>query len=198
MTELELKLHQRMLKVLNLASSFQGLVGFRNVGQPYANSHDALSTKGSFEYGGRYNVAKDFGVLYLSCDLHTCVGELERAARREGVEVAEKLPRTVMGIKVKLTKVLDLTDARVLRRLGLSRKILSTDWVKENNEGRDAPTQVIGRAAKNIGFEALLVPSESWHGMNLNLLDDGNLVDRVLVVNCALLGPRKRARRLHT
>lgn len=198
MTELELKLHQRMLKVLSLAGSFQGIVGFRNVGQPYANSRDALSTRGSFEYGGRYNVARDFGVLYLSCDLHTCVGELERAARREGVEVAEKLPRTVMGIKVKLTKVLDLTDARVLRRLGLSRKILSTDWMKENSDGRDAPTQVIGRAAKTVGFEALLVPSEGWRGKNLNLLDDGSLVNRALVINCTLLGQRRRARRLHT
>ncbi|MGI9107375.1 MAG: RES family NAD+ phosphorylase [Pyrinomonadaceae bacterium] len=193
---LERKLQRRMPHVLKLAVKFQG-VGFRNVGQRFANKRDILSTKGSYSWGGRYNVARDFGALYLSCDLHTCIEELEYAARKDGFTVEEKLPRTMTGIRVELVKVLDLTDSKVRRELGISRKILmETDWVKENSKGNDAATQIIGRAAKGVGFEALLVPSARWPGKNLNLLDDGNLLSRVSVINgdtiYRVLGPKKR------
>src|SRR3954468_4869210 len=119
---LEQKLKRRMPEALKLAIKFQG-VGFRNVGQHYANKLDILSTIGSYLWGGRYNIATAFGVLYLSCDLHTCLGELEYAARYEGVNVQEKLPRTMTGIRLELAKVLDLTDTKVRRMLGISRKI---------------------------------------------------------------------------
>src|SRR2546425_1225179 len=119
---LERRLHRQMPDVLKLAIEFRG-VGFRNVGQRYANKLDVLSTRGSYEWGGRFNVARDFGVLYLSCDLHTCIEELQYAARYEGLEVEEKLPRTITGIRVDLKNVLDLTSAIVRRKLGVAKKI---------------------------------------------------------------------------
>lgn len=194
MTEtLERKLQRRMSKALNRAVKFQG-VGYRNVGQQFANRQDIVSTIGSLNWGGRYNVARNFGVLYLSCDLDTCLKELEHAARYEGVSIEEKLPRTVTGIKVQLLKVLDLTDTRVRKEIGIPKKILvETDWAKENRDGREAPTQMIGRLARDAGFDALLVPSARWSGKNLNLLDDGKLSSRVLVINLEALGPKKRA-----
>jgi RES domain-containing protein len=178
------------------AVKFQG-IGFRNVWHQFANKKDIVSTKGSLKAGGRYNIATSFGVLYLSCDVHTCIKELEYAAEYDKVDIEEKLPRTFAGVKVELTKVLDLTDAEVRRTLGVPRKILlKTDWAKENSKGYEAPTQLIGRMAKEEGFEALLVPSARWSGKNLDLLDDGNLLKRVLVVNINTLIAKKRVARM--
>jgi RES domain-containing protein len=181
---LERTLQQRMPEVLKLAAKFPIVVSFRNVRQRFANGRDIVSTEGSYRYGGRYNVARDFGILYLSCDIHTCIGEFEYYATRiKGAGVEESLPRTITGIRLELQKVLDLTDGKVLRKLGVTKKILvDTDWIKENNEGPDAPTQIIGRAAKAAGFEALLVPSARCTGKNLNLLAD-NVLLRALVIN---------------
>lgn len=190
----EQQLRQKMLKALAHACQFKG-ISFRNVGQRFANKQDIVSTRGSYKLGGRYNVAQGLGVLYLSCDLDTCIKELEHAARREGVEVEEKMPRTVTGIKVRLTKVLNLTDPKVRRELGVSRRTLvETDWTAENKDGREALTQIIGRLAKDAGFDALWVPSARSSGQNINLLDHGNLsLPRVKVINIQKLGTKKGA-----
>ncbi len=192
---LESRLQRRMPHVLRLAIKFDG-VGFRNVGLRFANQRDLLSTRGSYEWGGRFNVAKDFGVLYLSCDLHTCIEELNHAASYEGLDVEEKLPRMAVGIRVALKTVLDLTDPAIRRELGVTKKtLIQTDWAKENALGKEAPTQIIGWAAKSAGFEALLVPSARWPGRNLNLLDDGRLVTKASIINAHELDKRRRHRK---
>lgn len=190
---LERSLHHRMPQVLKLATKFSG-TGFRNVGQVYANQKDILSTKGSYRSGGRYNVATDFAVLYLSCDLDTCLAELRYQARKEGLEIEEKLPRTFIGIRVDAKKVLDLTNQTIRRKLGITKKLLlETDWEHENFVlGSDAATQIVGRVAKHFGFDAFLVPSARGTGNNLNLVDDGNLSTRAVAVNFTLLGARRR------
>lgn len=191
---LERRLQQRIPQTLKLAVEFKGVV-FRNSPQRYATEQGVISTAGSRMVGGRYNVPHEFGVLYLSCDVHTCTEELEFAARNEGAKVEEKLPRTFTGIKVELEKVLDLTDAGVRRKLGITKKVLvETNWLKENSEGKEATTQVIGRVAKGAGFEALLVPSARWPGMNLNLLlDEGHLSTKVSIIKGRRLRMKRRA-----
>lgn len=185
-----------MPQALNNAIEIQGIVCFRNLPQRYANTQDVLATVGSYGGGGRFNLPKNFGVLYLSCDFHTCVEELQHSALKEGLPVESKLPRAVIGVELKLSKVLDLTDASVCRGLGINRKeLVETDWAKENAEFREARTQVIGRIAREIGFEAILAPSARWSGRNLNLLDDGNLLSKALVKNIDELCPKRHARR---
>jgi RES domain-containing protein len=173
-----------------ITAEYRG-VAFRNVSQRFATTLDALSTRGSRAWGGRFNVATEFGVLYLSCDLQTCLNELEHAARYEGVFVEEKLPRTIVGVRVILKNVLDLTNPLTRKKLKLSKRILiDTEWIKENVMGKEAATQIIGRVAKAAGFEAILVPSARCSGKNLNLIDDGSLLDRAAVVNANLLATK--------
>jgi len=46
--------------------------------------------------------------------------------------------------------------------------MVSTDWRKEQNNGREALTQAIGMAAFAAGYEGLLVPSAATrNGPNL-------------------------------
>jgi hypothetical protein len=73
-------------------------------------------------------------VLYLSCDLHTCVEETIKTARLPEMEVANVLPRTLIGIEVMLSRVLDLTALYTRWRLGITKKDLTArDWEKSQN-----------------------------------------------------------------
>jgi filamentous hemagglutinin len=128
-----------------------------------------LSPEGSRISGGRYNKLGE-GVIYLACDTYTCLEETTRASRNDAFTVAQKkLPRTMVGIEVKLSNVLYLTDRRILRTIGITKTILTTtDWDTEQKNGRVAITQKIGWLAKENGFEAILVPSAAKrNGKNL-------------------------------
>lgn len=189
----KLTLEQRIHKAVHLAVEFEGIC-FRNVSQRFANRRDFLSTARSLRTGGRFNLKGAFRVLYLSCDLHTCWEETTRAAHASVFDVAKLLPRTIVGVKVRLSRVLDLTDHKVRRRIGISKSILTeTDWARiQNLNKEEAITQSIGRFAKDAGFEAILVPSAVWQGRNLDIFPDNLLpFSEVAVVNLHHL-PRRR------
>jgi RES domain-containing protein len=159
---------------LPLAIPFEG-VCFRNVRQKFATPQQILSAEGSFLKGGRYNFRETFAVLYLSCDIHTCLEETTQSFRVHGLEVAEALPRTVVGIQVRLSQVLDLTNPRIRHRLGVTkRELVETDWKSFQSLGQEALTQQLGRFARDAGFEALLVPSAALPrtGKNLDIFPD--------------------------
>ncbi|HTN01063.1 MAG TPA: RES family NAD+ phosphorylase, partial [Planctomycetaceae bacterium] len=69
----------------------------------------------------------------------------------------------------RLQAVLDLRLGTVRQRLQVSLdRILKVDWRKEVEAGREPITQVLGRAASDVGLEGLIVPSAaSPDGQNL-------------------------------
>ncbi|MBI3077716.1 MAG: RES family NAD+ phosphorylase [Deltaproteobacteria bacterium] len=119
----------------------------------------ASSTEGSKLYGGRYNTKGAFGALYCGERPGVCSAELRKATA--GRTLA---PFVLASLRVKLQRVLDLTDRTVLRRLGVrSKDLVSPDWTL---------TQDLGRLAREAGFEALLVPSAAAPGRNLVIFPD--------------------------
>ncbi len=103
----------------------------------------------SLLYGGRYNPAGEFGVLYFAISPRCAYTELLKQV--EGVK--EDLPARVVGtFRLDLRKCLDLTDPQVHKSLGISLADLTapTDF---------RLTQQISQAVRKVGFEALLVPS---------------------------------------
>lgn len=189
-----LTLEQKTHRAIKHAVPFSGThrphgICFRSVKQKFANQHDILSVEGSLFTGGRYNFAGAFGVLYLACDPHTCLEEVARATRVGGFRAAENFPRTFIGIRVRLTTVLNLTDPRMRSRLGISRELLvKTDWERIQARGHEAPTQALGRFARAAGFEAILSPSAAWAGNNLNIFPENVLSSSELsLVNGAQL-----------
>lgn len=169
----KLSLEDRIRGLIPAAIKFEG-VGYRSVSQRYATRHDIASVRGSIIAGGRYNFKGTFGVLYLSADIHTCIEEATRATQRREFEVAAGLPRTTIGVRVKLTKVLDLTDPKILRRIGVSQRILKNiDWQHiQNSRNEEAITQSIAKYARDAGFEGLLVPSAVCDGKNIDIFTD--------------------------
>ncbi len=118
-----------------------------------------LSTEGSQRYGGRYNPKERFGAIYCSEQPAICRAEVQAAA------AGRTLSSFVLAsVKVRLNRVLDLTDRAVLHRLGLRpTDLVAPDW---------GLTQELSRLAHEAGFEALLVPSAAAPGTNLVLFLD--------------------------
>jgi len=166
-------LPEKMRDALQWAEPFSG-VCFRNVTLKFANFRDILSAKGSFLAGRRFNFKGAFEVLYLSCDLHTCLEKTTSSLQRDGFETAITLPRLVIGIEVNLQRMLNLTDGTLRRRLGItSRMLTAPNWVKAQNvDNKEAFTQQLGRLAREAGFEAILVPSSVTRGKNLDIFPD--------------------------
>lgn len=148
---------------------YKGTV-YRNVRQRYSTIADIVSTNGSLYYSpGRYHIMGDFAVLYLSCDLHSCVEETIYYGSSAPSGLGGHLPRTFIGVYLSLDKVLDLTDTVIQAMIGISHAVLTEEW-QTNPEPK---TQIIGKIALEKGFEAIKVPSARWTGSHsLNLLDD--------------------------
>lgn len=167
-------LSQKLRDAIPLGVPFSA-VCFRNVSQRFANRHEVLSAQGSLLGGGRFNFKGLFEVLYLSCDVHTCLEETTKSLQQAGRDVARALPRTVIGVDVVLSRVLDLTDATTRRRLGLTRaSLVEAGWLRiQEIDNHEAFTQSLGRLAREAGFEAILVPSAAVRlGRNLDIFPD--------------------------
>lgn len=143
------------IKPIPLAGTF-----FRSVSAKHANQ--LLSVQGSLEHGGRYNPAGEFGALYMSNAKETCKAEAARKAR-EGLLVSQVTGK----IKVKLTKVLDLTGSKNLQKVDIEKE----DLIIEKNEGGWDLTWAIARWAYLKGYEAILSPSITGQGDNLIIFD---------------------------
>lgn len=164
----KLTLRQRIHRALITASGFKGY-GYRNVPLLYSTKRDILSTERTKERGGRYNFKAQFDALYLSCDPLTCLEESTHAGTASGFDLAGRFPRVVASVEINLSKVLDLTNYKVRRSIGISKSILiKTNWeLIQEKYKRQAITQKIGRLARDAGFGGLIAPSAVCHGRNI-------------------------------
>ena len=128
-----------------------------------------LSTEGNRFYPGRYHLVGETGILYTSLEKDVAVRELERHASRNVLRQG-----LVVGkVRIRLKKVLDLTQEANLRHLGLSKgDLISPDH---------SLTQAISLQARKAGFQGLIVPSATGQGNKLvvfeNNLAEGSLIE---------------------
>lgn len=113
---------------------------------PARYGENLLSMRGSFSHGARYNIRGYFGTLYTSLS--------EDTARREMARYFTVPPRdgfVEASIRLRLNRVVDLTNRKLLRRATVA-------W-EQLIETRFSVTQEIGLRAWETGVEALLAPS---------------------------------------
>jgi RES domain-containing protein len=80
-----------------------------------------------------------------------------------GVETVS--PRLLVAVEARLGRVLDLTSARVRRRLALAVHVWADeDWRQMQDDGRESLSQAIGRAVWQAGGSGLLAPSSAVRG----------------------------------
>src|SRR4051794_23222737 len=80
--------------------------GYRN----QASGYDPKSGEGARRFGGRFNPPHSFPVLYLCMTKPCVVAELSRQAQRQGLNVADLMPRELWEVAVELDAVLDLSN----------------------------------------------------------------------------------------
>lgn len=150
-------LFDRIGKCLPLAIGL-ALPGFRSAAVKYASEGDLISGDGAERNGGRWN-ARGIRAVYMSLDPVTATEESYQEFIRFGLKYDIR-PRVMAGANLKLSCLLDLTDAKVRRKLRFSLKELKEeDWRAIQDAGDEAWTQAIGRGCRLAGFEGLIAPS---------------------------------------
>ena len=112
--------------------------------------------------------------MYTALDVATVDLELERTGRRAGMTIAMMGPRRLATIRIRLSRVLDLTNADVRAALDVAEADLT---------GEDpAVPQAIGETAHHLGYEAILAPSATGTGFALAIFLDNRAADSLLEV----------------
>jgi RES domain-containing protein len=113
---------------------------------PSRYAANVISMRGALLHGARYNIRGYFGALYTSLARDTARREIGRY-----FTVAPMGGFVEASIRLRLSRVADLTDRRFLRKAGIAfGELIST---------RHTVTQEIGFRAWENGIEALLAPS---------------------------------------
>jgi RES domain-containing protein len=129
----------------------------------HPSGREILNGEGALRNGGRWNAPGTFAVVYGSTTENVALEESKAIERYYGI--ITRKARIFVCIGIRMSRILDLTDAMTLRRLKLVAKHLrAEDWRKINADGHESLTQCIGRAAHSAGAEGLQAPSSSVKG----------------------------------
>lgn len=135
------------------------LTTYRSASPKYANERDLITGEGSRQHGGRWN-PPGVAAIYSSLTPETAMAEALAHARYYGFPIQSVMPRTFIALHLQLQRVLDLSKAKVRKKLGISKpRLVKTDWRAEMDLHQVPVTQAIGQAAFEAGIEALIVPS---------------------------------------
>ena len=134
--------------------------GFRLAAVSHASAGKVLSGRGSQEFGGRWNAAGTFPAVYCSLMPETAVTETMSRFRKTGLKARRPLPGVLVSLAIKLHRVLDFTNPREFPAAEpFLARAKRENWQKLQDEGREASSQAIGRAAHLLGFEGILFSS---------------------------------------
>lgn len=166
---------------------------FRNSTAAHLLEYGTVNLEGS-RYGGRWNPpnasAIGFGTLYSSLHPETATAEVTRNLSNYSAS-SRGQTRAMVEFAVDLDRVLDLTDAAVCAALGVKpRDLVETKWQTENDSGREALTQAIGRAAYSCKIQALIVPSAADpEGANLAIFVNHALLVKLFPIKSSTVLP---------
>jgi RES domain-containing protein len=125
---------------------------------------DPISGEGARLHGGRWNPTDLFPVIYLGIPEAACMGELEKAAADNHLDVATQLqvPYKLHTIALNEVPVLDLRVKPSQLALGLEPDDFSGPWDS---------CQPIGHAAWFLEFAGVLAPSATGVGHTIALFE---------------------------
>ena len=154
-------LEQLLIRLARLLPSTDTFAetAFRSSTPQYAAEPDLLTGEGSRRHGGRWN---PIGIAALHAPLtpESAMAETLAHHRYYGLPVEDAMPRMFVAMEARLRSVLDFRRGSVRQRIRVSLdRIMTLDWRKEVRAGRDPITQTIGRAASQLGWEGMVVPS---------------------------------------
>ena len=118
---------------------------------------------GSQLHGARWTPKGSFPTVYLCETVEAALQEYLARARRMKLPDHKSLPMVMAWVKVKTMNLLDTTEADVSAVIN---PFLETDKVhwRAIQDRREAVSQAIGRAIKDICFSGLIAPSQASPG----------------------------------
>lgn len=145
-------------RIVKLAKPFSETV-FRSTALKYAKPDMIISGAGSAKTGARWN-PKGLNSLYGSFTPDAAMAETLAYFRYYSIPVHTAMPRTFVAIRMKLKKVLDLTNAAVHRAGKFSDSdYVNVDWHRDVDANRQPSTQNFGSKVFEEGLEGLIFAS---------------------------------------
>jgi len=140
------------------------------------------SLEGSISAGGRFNIPRKFGALYLSSTPQAALEEAIQTTCRVGFQKWK--PKTIVEVKFQDIHILDLENRKNLEQIKVNREELEIDWNEENKYNRITTSQLIGKIARDCGFEAIRISSKLVDkAYNIAVFLD-KISDRNVVITC--------------
>src|SRR5712672_1626506 len=129
------RFYRELEPFLSDAIPFNGTL-YRACDPTYANTRDLLTGEGSRRTGGRWNPPDRFATVYLAHTLEGAIAEAFAVAAYYGFEPSSRLPLTLVAIDVSLRQILDFTDPRLRKAIGVTlSEIFNCDWKNQNRGG---------------------------------------------------------------
>jgi RES domain-containing protein len=122
-----------------------------------------VSGLGSQLHGARWTPKNSFPTVYLCETVEAALQEYLARARRMKLPDHKSLPMVMAWVKVKAANLLDTTDAEIATVIN---PLLATDKIhwRSIQDRREAVSQAIGRAIKEVCFSGLIAPSQALPG----------------------------------
>lgn len=150
---------------------------FRFINPTYSKAADIIDGAGALHADGRWNLKGAARLSYTATAPHTALAEALAHVNYYRLPLAKALPRVLVGLKLKVKRVMDLRDGKVRSALRLSEDtVKKLDWRAENQKGAEAVTQAWGGVFAAAGFEAVIVPSAADSGGSNVLVFPENLL----------------------
>jgi RES domain-containing protein len=152
------KIRSVVQRLLKKAAPFSGF-GYRCTEPKYAS--EIISGLGSQLHGGRWNPKGSFPTVYLCDSADAALAEYLARARRMNIPDYKSLPMVMVGVKVRVARLLDLTDPEIMAQCNTFLRTEKTHW-RSIQAKREAVSQALGRAAQEICFTGLITPSQAF------------------------------------
>lgn len=122
-----------------------------------------VSGLGSQTHGSRWTPKNSFLTVYLCETAEAALQEYLARGRRMKLPDHKSLPMMMLGVKVKLTNLLDITDEEVAVVVNPLLEMEKIHW-RSIQDRREAVSQAVGRAIEEMGFSGLAAPSQACPG----------------------------------
>jgi RES domain-containing protein len=122
-----------------------------------------VSGLGSQLHGARWTPKNSFPTVYLCETVEAALQEYLARARRMKLPDHKSLPMVMAWVKVKAANLLDTTDAEIATVINPLLAIDRIHW-RSIQDRREAVSQAIGRAIKEVCFSGLVAPSQASPG----------------------------------
>jgi len=122
-----------------------------------------ISGLGSQLHGARWTPKNSFPTVYLCDTIEAALQEYLARARRMKLPDHKSLPMMMAWVKVKAVNLLDSTDAEVAEVIT---PFLARDKIhwRAIQDRREAVSQAIGRAIKDVCFSGIIASSQALPG----------------------------------